>query len=188
MICSKFQASSFKKRGFTLIEIVVVTAIFSIIIVTVIGVFISAIRTQRYCLTAQQLLDQTSYTIEYMGRMIRMAKKDDNGSCTVTPKSNYWLSPDQKRLKFKNYHTQCQEFYFEDSRLYQKIGIDILPLTSNDLEIKNTFKFYLSGETQDDNLQPRVTIFMEAEGIHSDPRPKIKIQTTLSQRDLDVFE
>ena len=62
-------------EGFTLIEILVVIVIFSIVLGAVIGIFISAIRIQRYYLASQKLLDQTSYVTEYMSRSIRMAKK-----------------------------------------------------------------------------------------------------------------
>ena len=69
-------------RGFTLIEMMITVLIFSVIVAAVIGVFVSAIRIQRYNLTYQQLLDQTSYAMEYMSRAIRMAVKEDH---TIMP-------------------------------------------------------------------------------------------------------
>jgi len=60
-------------------------------------------------------------------------------------------------------------------------------MTSSAFKI-NTLKFKLSGERQDDSLQPRVTIYSEIKGAGQKPeeRPQIKIQTTISQRNLDI--
>lgn len=186
MIYSKFRFLS-SKGGFTLIEMLVVVAIFSIIMGAVIGVFVSAIRAQRYSLATQQLLDQTSYAMEYMSRFIRMAKKEevDGLDCIVLGK-NYKITRSGKGLKFNNYHGQCQEFYWDGTKLVLIIvGEYSLDLTSNDLEVTD-LNFYVSGDGLNDDEQPRVTIFLEAEAVHSKPRPKIKIQTTVSQRNPDI--
>jgi len=164
----------------------VVALLFCLIIVAVLSVFASVIKAQRYNLASQQLIAQVSYVTEYMSRWIRMAKKDMDGSC-ITATTNYYR-PSESRLEFENYNGQCQEFYLSNGQLYQAINqTEILPLTSTKFNVKN-LKFSVSGETQTDTIQPRVTIFLEMEGIGGSPQPKIKIQTTVSQRDIDVQE
>ena len=64
-------------KGFTLVEMLVSFAIFSIVIGISTGVFASMIKSQKYSLDTNQLLNQTSYFVEYMSRAIRMAVKDD---------------------------------------------------------------------------------------------------------------
>jgi len=185
-----------RQKGFSLIEMLVVCAIFSIVVGAITGIFISAIRAQRYSLASQQLIDQASYTMEYMSRFLRMAKKDDDaGTCTGVPRSNYWT--DGTRLKFKNYklppEPQCQEFFLVETsadgnkQLYQELDGVELPLTSNKFNVK-TLKFVVSGDNLGDNTQPKVTIFLEMEGTGASPQPRIKIQTTISQRDIDISE
>jgi len=75
-------------KGFTLVEMLITALVFSIIVGVATGLFISAIRLQRYNLTYQRLLDQTSYVMEYTARAIRMAKKDIGGC--VPDGTNYY--------------------------------------------------------------------------------------------------
>lgn len=180
------------KKGFTLVEMLVVIGLFSLIGGSIVALFVSGISSQRKILATQELLDQTSYVLEFMGRALRMAKKDDVGgkvNCLSGDKVNYELTRGNQGIKFRNYKDECQEFYLEGDRLMEarKKGDEAtttLPLTSSALKV-NSLKFHLSGAGQGDNLQPRVTIFLEISGRGKNP-PTIKIQTTISQRDLDV--
>ncbi len=136
-----------RKNSFTLIEMLVVGAIFALIMVAVLGVFVSAIKSQRYNLASQQLLDETSYSMEYMSRFIRMAKKelDAGGStaCLSTDGLHYENTYGGSGLKFKNYKKECQEFYLSVGKIYQKIGNnDPLELTSGKCNVY-TFKFLI---------------------------------------------
>jgi len=164
-------------RGFTLIEMVVATAIFVLVMTAASGLFVSGLRAQRQSLAHQQVLSQTSYLMEYMSRAVRMARKDMAGTCTGTAKLNYAFSG--QCLKFINYKNQCQQFCLEDGRLKNENGVY---LTSGDLQI-NSFNVSLSGQTQDDDLQPKATIFLDIVGQEM---TNIKIQSTVSQRNLDV--
>jgi len=167
------------KRGFTLIEMLVAVTIFVTVITVASAIFVSGLRAQRQSLAYQQLLDQTSYLMEYMSRAIRMAKKDMDGSC-IAAKLNYEF--DGQCLKFKNYKGECRQFCLETGRL-KEIKEDVQNyLTSPELEVKK-FNVTLTGQTQNDKLQPLVSIFLNIEGKE---QSKIKIQTSISQRDLDI--
>lgn len=177
-----------KNKAFTLVEMMITVLIFSIIIGTTTGVFVSAIRLQKYSLAYQQLLNQTSYVMEYMSRAIRMAKKDKIG---CIDESNYYEGINHS-IKFATYHNECWGFFLEDSTKRLKAwketseGISKYYLTSDDFDV-TSFNVVVSGDGTADSLQPRVTIFMEVRGRGSGYQPKIKIQTTISQRNLDVL-
>lgn len=180
------------EKGFTLIEILVAVAIFALVVGTTSGLFISGIRTQRNVLTSQIVLDNTSYAIEYMGRAIRMAKKQmpELPACLSQNGLNYEITG-RGGLKFLNYQKVCQEFFLDPvaKRLKESKGGSEQFLTSDNLQILS-FNFNLQGQLQTDNLQPRVTIFLDAMGVQKELKPeeqaKIRIQTTVSQRNLDV--
>jgi prepilin-type N-terminal cleavage/methylation domain-containing protein len=176
-------------KSFTLIELLVVITIFSIATGTIASIFVSGLSSQRKVLAEQEILNQISYVIEYMGRAIRMAKKDDisiggqEKNCLSGEKVNYETFGESE-LRFRNYQNQCQRFFLSGNQIFEQKNYDkgeaSFPLTSSALRI-NSLRFQVSGESQTDNFQPRVTIFIEVE------RGRIlRFQTTISQRDLDV--
>ncbi len=168
-----------QNKGFTLIEMVVAVAVFALLIGVISGIFLSSIRNQKNGLATQEILDQTSYLMEYMSKALRMAKKDMTGSCTGTVKLNYAFAG--QCLKFLNYNDECQQFCLVGARLKDENGNY---LTSASLQVLN-FAVVLSGATQPpvDYLQPRVTISLNIAG---QDQSSAKIQTTISQRNLDI--
>lgn len=116
-------------KGFTLIELIVVMAVFLFVIGTSISIFISIIQHQRRILAEEELLNQTSYVIEYMSKALRMAKADTSGDCLTDdlgvshPEYVYLLTrPDSKTgfyrgIKFINQsdNNACQEFFLDDT-------------------------------------------------------------------------
>jgi len=176
------------QKSFTLIELLVAVMIFSLIGGIAAGVFVTGLRAQRKSLATQEILSQTSYLMEYMSRALRMARKELSApDCLSQDGLNYEIAdviPGQSGLKFRNYQGVCQGFFLQAGQLKEwKEGyLEPLALTSEDLQVSN-FNVHLLGETQTDNLQPRVTLFLNIEGKE---QSKIKIQTTVSQRNLDV--
>ena len=196
----KLQARSYKKEGYTLIEVLVAIAMFSIAITISTNFFISSFRSQNRALSIRETVDNTSHVMEYIARALRMARKDKDGSC-ITAGTNYEITRGGKGIKFKNYQepSVCQELYWEvnvnDSCIYEsKDGADGLPLTSSYLEV-TLFQFRLLGESQSNNgqsnnEQPRVTVLLEIakKGLSGSTFTKTRTQTTISQRNLDVMQ
>jgi prepilin-type N-terminal cleavage/methylation domain-containing protein len=183
-----------RNNAYTLIEVLVAVTIFSFIIAGPTGLFITSLRGQRKALATMEIVDNSSYALEYISRALRMAKKDTTGDC-ITAGSNY-ENPDSdvSKIRFLNYQGLCQEFSLNSGQLGQQQSTDetvvslggFLPLTPDDLKIStSSLKFQLSGKTQGDNLQPRVTISFEIQKKNQ-PETKIRLQTTISQRNLDI--
>ena len=186
------------KKGYTLIEILVAVGIFFAIIAAPTSFLTGSFKGQQRALSSQALVNNISYTLEYMSRSIRMAKKDDIGEvdCLLeeeNEKVNYEKTA-RGGLKFRNYKDECQEFFLEEGRLkeWKKVGGQEATenyLTSDDLKIEEFKIGSIDSWDQDDNEQPRVTLFLKVRGMHSaDPQlqPVIEFQTTISQRNLDV--
>lgn len=179
-------------KGYTLIEVLISVLVFSLISGAAFGVFALALRVQKYSLASQQLLAQTSYAMEYMSRAMRMAKRDDMGCIDGSNYDN--PGGDTSRIKFLDYKGECLEFFWEDTSKQLKVNrwkdgariFDAVELVSDDFEIVSPLNFEISGDEPGDNSQPRVTIYMEIKGKSTGYQPKIKIQTTISQRNLDI--
>jgi prepilin-type N-terminal cleavage/methylation domain-containing protein len=174
------------EKGFTLIELIVSMGILLLLLGSLSAIFVSAMQTHRRNIAYQELLNQSSYLMEYASRAVRMAQKDVDSSCTGTANSNYNLSDGV--LKFKNYEGDCQEFSRGSNEGVSKLketkkGI-VSYLTSKNLNVERFDIMPDDGDSwsQNDNKQPRVTIFLDIKGKEN---TEIKLQTTISQRQLD---
>jgi prepilin-type N-terminal cleavage/methylation domain-containing protein len=191
----KIQYLKSKNKGFTLIEMLVSLVIFSIIIGFTLSTFATAAKAQRRILAEQQLLDQVSYAVEYMGRSLRMAVKENtSGRCLTAAGANYETNSSRNKIRYITYDGFCHEFLVQNNTLYTNWststdGEDVFnysyPLISTTTGFTvNAFTIATStGWSETDSLQPAVTIFLDVSGP-SDIR--IKMQTTVSQRNIDV--
>jgi len=214
-------------KGFTLIELIVVMAVFMLIVGVTISIFIAIIQNQKRILAQEQLLSQISYTMEYMSKGLRMAKRDTSGSCLVYTDSSYNITETfpgytylytrpstlYKGIKFINQSNSdaCQEFYLDvvngnnvikEKKLdspYDQISDDYSTLLTSDRFDVDYFKISINGTaglvgdeiygaSEDDTpaQQPRVTISTGFQVPGDTSLPELKIQTTVSQRNLNA--
>lgn len=190
-----------KQKGFTLIELLVSFTFFILVIILLVGLFVQLFKAQSKVITSQQLLDQTSYALEYMGRFLRMAQKSINTNCLSVAGITYenGTAGNEEVIRFINYQGNCQEFFLDSGQIKRRRSgatdgsrdgsfntSTPSPITSNSFLIKaGKLKFRISGAQSEDSLQPKVTISIEI-GSPPDLKPKIQLQTTVSQRNLDL--
>jgi len=192
-------------KGFTLIELIVVMAVFMLVIGAAISIFLSMIQSQRRVLAEEQLLNQISYVEEYMSKALRMAKADNSPTpaCLIDGQFSSngiylltnWNGVENayEGIKFINANDNnvCQSFFLENSVLYEKKGSsNQVALTSANLQIKSV-KFLINGSANQgdrvasigDGAQPRITVLLNVAVPGESART---IQTTVSLRNLNV--
>ena len=177
------------QKGFTLIEMIVVIAVFLFIVGAALGIFISLVQNQKNVLARQQILNQVSYIEEYMSKALRMAKAENSEGCMTDSEGDhsgfiYLLTrydssiPAYQGIKFLNQSdgNSCEEFYLSGGILYAKnSNSNVLPsetaLTSAGMHIKS-IKFsvngalncssgiYGCGASNSNFQQPRVAILL----------------------------
>lgn len=183
-------------------ELIVAITILALVVVTTVNLFVSMIRSQKRILLEQDLLNQSSYVIEYMGRAIRMAEKDIDGACLGTENigKNYLLINEDEGeyhgIRFINNSNKgiCQEFFWDSSSKRIKeskdSGVTSNFLTADSLEVEHFhFKLYGDdiGDDPEDNIQSRVTIFMDVQSEGAEGNElREKIQTTISRRNIEL--
>ncbi len=197
-------------KGFTLVELIVAIAVLLFVVGTAVGIFISVVQHQKIILSEQELLNQASFVLERISKALRTAKKEDStGGCLgqIYAGYNYLLTrPDISTgiytgIKFINQsdNDACQEFYLDNFDIANPVLKEIknnnqpVALTSDRLMI-NSIRFGINGRdgsigggvTDDNGIQPRVTIFLDIQVKGSSNQLAKKIQTTVSQRDLNV--
>jgi len=188
------------------LEMVVVLTVFVIIITAAGGLFISLIQQQNHVLAEQELYNQVSYAIEYMGRLVRTAQTDDGThGCSVTPGVDYALthasggSPSYYQgIKFltNDNNPICEEFYLDTDGIFKETKtVSGVATTQNLLSTKFQIvklRFILDGSTSlasatyGDGQQPRVTILIDVKIPTAGNVQEKIIQTTLSQRNLNT--
>ena len=194
---------SFKKgEGFTLIELVIVLAIFFIIVSVTVSIFVSVTGQQKKILTEQELLNQVNYIVEYMSRQGRMAKLDSSGSCLGNSFINYYyrltryeaMSGFYQGIKFISSDNNCYEFFLGTDGVLKEIknGAPAQILLSNKFKV-NYARFIINGNKtlqgamQNNLIQPRITMSLNVK-LQISPLEREKIfQTTISQRNLNQF-
>lgn len=181
-----------REKGFTIPELLVALFVFSLVTGGATNLLLSGITAQRSSLATQEILDQSSFAMEYMTRALRQAKKDLGPTCLSAQGLNYEITQAGEGIMFINVSGQCQEFRLTSQRIEEVFWVEG-EITSRAFLISNnpaitSMQFLLQGGGQDDDLQPRVTFAFEIEGQGAKPesRPTLQFQTSISQRSVDV--
>jgi len=196
---SKSRLFSESSAGLTLLELIVVLAVFLVIVGATFSIFISIIGHQKRILTGQEFLNQASYTIEYMSRSIRMAARDSFGDCLNGQPGLYLLTHPNvtsgfyEGIKFVTYNNVCQEFFLDSDGIFKEIKDNGLAqsLMSSKFKI-NYARIIANGDKnlqrllQGDLVQPRITISFDIQVQSSGGQQEKILQTTVSQRNLNT--
>ena len=168
------------KPGFSLIEVLVATSLFVIIIVASLNVFKLVIDSQRSAIATQNVEESLKYFLEVTGKEIRMAKRND-GLCSGLASTDIYALVNNN-LTFRNYHDQCVTYSLEAGRF--KITRDanfgyVTPATITVDELN----FVLRAEGGANNSQQTVTMEFLAHAPGKDSAKSVmRVQTTLTSR------
>lgn len=184
-------------QGFTLIEVMVSLAIFSLSMIVVGQLFFRSLYIQKFLVAHFQLVNEMSYNLEHISRGLRMAVKGEGASCLPQGVN---FEQTAAGIKFQDVNpngtTDCVEYYLGHPADYpsgilalmeRRVGTSSsfdLPLTSPKIKILN-FSVTGTGWSQSDRLQPRITIYIQAQNNENEI---LENQITVSQRNPDIDE
>jgi len=198
MINNKFS------KAFSLIEIVIVVAITSVLLIVTMQILSSAIRIESRTLVAQAMYEQVNYLIDYMSKDIRMAARGSvvDDPCERGLKQKIGILTDGG-ITIKDQRENCMKYFLaiEAEERYivaERKDYDasdpanpypnpsyILPLTSKDFKVTD-LKFIVLPATTDakDGEQTKVLINLSIESKKYKDI-KLKMQTLVSTRNRD---
>ncbi len=157
-----------KERGLTLIELVVATGIFGLVVTIVFGIFILATISQRRIIALRNVEDNVRFTLESMAREIRTGKN---------------FGGNVNSLSFTNTKGESVIYRFNNSLIEKSSdgGSNYFSVVGPEVTI-DYLNFYLSGQSAGDSLQPRITITTGVTSKIGNQIINSKVQTTISER------
>lgn len=184
---NKISNKGYRRPAFSLIEVIIATALFSVLIISASSIFKMTIDNQRRAIATQNVQESLKYFLEVIAKEIRMAQPDiklppcEPSLPLAKGKIFYVLTGanNNDQLKFKNYYNECVAYYLENDRFYIKRNGLSLPISPEKIKIKG-LRFILGAST---TAQELITINMQAEAVGSDRlNSEMILQTSLSSR------
>ncbi len=195
-----FQFRGKRKRfraegGFTLVEIMVSVAIFSIVVTMGMASLLTVMDSYRYAEKKKKVYDTLDYVVENMTRELRLGENyyfraDENRSGSVNDgsgyieKNGYIIGFDASDERgYMIYLLDNAELYRED---YDGEGNVIRhKLTDNDQVVVRSVRVMVANTDPDDLKQPLVWFQIEGE-VPGDEEHPFTVQSLVSQRVLDI--
>ncbi len=182
-----------KQRGFTLIEIIVATAIFTMVATIAIGALTSLNNTSREARAMRVVMDNANSAMDAMARTIRMGIRFDCGSTgpgnvaiqrycpypTPDTKLRFYgpggLSSSMQEIQFRfNATSSSVERMLANSGTWERMTAPEVQVTS--------LKFYVRGASPLDADQPIVTMIMTGIAHVSTTARNFTVQTSITPR------
>jgi prepilin-type N-terminal cleavage/methylation domain-containing protein len=176
-----------KPAGYSLIEVMVSVALFSVIILSMTQIFKMVIDSQRNAMATQNVQESLKYFLEVVGKEIRMAQKNE-GICPGIPDDAIYVFSANaygNTLYFKNYYKQCVTYYLEASGEQQRFmisrGAEADAISPAKIRIDSLSFIPSSGIAS--TTQPTVTLNIKAHALgQGQSKSEMDIQTTMTSR------
>lgn len=165
-----------RKKGFTLIELIVAIAIFIVVISVVLSLFVTGLKGYRKVIAIQNVQDNARHLLEFISKEIRMSEINSATSTTL----NITRPNGENVIYFFTTETVDGKTL---GRINREDSSTSGPINSEEISVIGNF--YIMG-IGSDNQQPRVTIVIKVETVGKpEEKSEINIQTSLSPRDLE---
>lgn len=180
--------TSTSQRGYTLLELIVSLGLFSMVMLVVMGAYVTLVSLDRQARASNQLAASLSFGIESMARNLRTG----TGYACNTNTSSPNCSSGGSSISFTDTQGQLITYRLRsDGSIGQCTGglctdSTAVPLTDRRITI-SSLRFYVRGVGTGDNLQPQVT-FSVAGTMTTDAgeSTSFSIQTSAAQRLIEI--
>jgi len=195
-----FNLKNKKKQGFTLIELMVSIALFSVVIVIALGSLMMVINASRKAKTIKTIVNNLHVAIEGMSREIRVGYDYTSGA-TIGNLVDSDGGEDGNNNSI-GFHTKKNRpghetwglYKLENGKIMRWINESAagsdgrndggwLSITTDNITV-NKLEFRVAGTDNNDDIQPRVMIIIEGTAKIEKFETEFNIQTTVSQRKL----
>ncbi|HVY72676.1 MAG TPA: type II secretion system protein [Candidatus Paceibacterota bacterium] len=180
-------------RGFTLIEMLVSVAIFSIVMVMALGALLALSDANRQAQLLSIATNNFNSSLDSMSRAIRTGTAFHCGGgtltvpadCALSPSTQFsFLSADGLQTVYKLGTTECSNGVGCILRS-QDGGSSYVSITSTDIVVTK-LAFYVKGSLTSDGVQPRAVILASGyTTVKAGQKTQFNVQTSITQRIYD---
>ncbi len=164
-----------KQAGFTIVEVLVSAFVFSIIAVTVSGLFIQILSVQRRAFASQKIQENGLYIMELMSREIRVSQieNQDSSACALTS------------LTIEHPENGIVVYSLASDALRRTAGGVTTNLSASSVSFTR-LNFCVMGSGPTDDQQARVTIIATIKNKTGREVLTANLETTVSSRDVQT--
>jgi prepilin-type N-terminal cleavage/methylation domain-containing protein len=162
-----------RQSGFTLIEVMVSSLVFSVIVLTFTGLYVQILSNQRRAFAYQKIQENGLYILELMSREIRVStiENQDSPNCTATS------------LTVTHPVNGLITYSVVSGVLKRTAGGVTAELSTSDIRF-NRINFCIIGSSPTDQKQARVAIVTEIQNKIGRDIFSVDLQTTVTSRDV----
>jgi len=157
-----------KNKGFTLIELTIALAIFSLVIISMASIAVSMIKNQRKIFALQNIQEPARYILESMSKEIRMSQIN-------------WVSGDKLTLNITNDKNENVDYQFIANKLQRQVNSDGWQNLSPAI-LELTGSFYINKGSSPDRAKVTIVMKIKSIGTKAEKQAEIYLQSTISQR------
>lgn len=176
-----------KEKGFTLFEMIVAVGIFTVVVVIAVSSMLSLTASERKAITLQNTQDNLRFAVEAMAKEMRTGEGFPLDSVSGNDEIIYRTARGQiVSYRLNNTLHGIEKASDEIVGCLPPFGDTCyFPFTALEVKVERLV-FYVTG-VGDDNVQPKMTIVVEATtpGIKR-TTSRLLLQTTVAQRRLDT--
>ena len=183
-------------RGFSLFEVLVAIAVFSVAVLSAVGSLVVVMSSQKKAFFVQTNQDNVRFSIEALEREIRtgVGYQQATGYCSTPggpsdPRGEscfQFVNAQDQQIIYK-WSSDSLVCFSSNAQCIAKStdGAAFEPITAPEVNVE-VLKFVLTGENID-NFQPRVTLIIRAVTPAVEPRQsRLDVQTTISKLKTDI--
>lgn len=199
IVHKKYRIKKKSAAGFTLVEVVVSIALFSIVMVVCVAALLALVNANRKAQALQSVMNNLNIALDDMARNVRMGTHFFCGAVPPYVGTRDCTQDDGLNTTFVFEHFGGNPADFGDQWIYyydaatKQIwkstdgGATSYPITSREVTI-DSLKFYAVGTTQNDTIQPRMVAVVRgtAAAQNAKSRASFHIQVTSVQRSIDL--
>ncbi len=162
-------------KGFTLIEIIVSLAIFSVLVMIVGGVSVASLNLERKALNLKKVEENSRFVLELMSRELRVADP-------INTPDNVCPGSGGSFISFTHPVNGNIEYDLVNSQIVRRVNGVESAISNPDVEIASLL-FCISGNLAGDRNQPKVSIVLRVRaGGLAGQATTFDLQTTVSER------